>query len=59
MRRIRIIAKQNGPYLIEINGNVVAALCRCGSSNKKPYCDGTHAKIGFRADEAVPIDLQE
>ena len=24
-----------------------AAFCRCGASNNKPYCDGTHAKVGF------------
>lgn len=52
----------NGPLLIqghfELSGRdeqsifqgTKAALCRCGHSANKPFCDGTHAKIGFQAE---------
>jgi CDGSH-type Zn-finger protein/uncharacterized Fe-S cluster protein YjdI len=40
--------------IISGTGRVVArltstALCRCGASNNKPFCDGSHARVGFRS----------
>lgn len=49
----------NGPLLVygnlkvkdtdghETQKNKVTAFCRCGASSNKPYCDGSHVKIGF------------
>ena len=65
-----IKVRQNGPYLVEgdevtlvdWNGNAYQiakrpfALCRCGASTNKPFCDGTHKTIGFHASEAAPPD---
>jgi 3-phenylpropionate/trans-cinnamate dioxygenase ferredoxin subunit len=58
---VTIRLRRNGPYVIESDETRVIdwegveyqidrhpiALCRCGSSARKPFCDGTHAKIGF------------
>ncbi len=63
-----ITVRTNGPYLVQgpirildVNGNEFdvsgrdrVALCRCGGSVNKPFCDGTHSKMGFdAATEAV------
>ena len=42
----------NGATLIGADGNVISdkesfSLCRCGHSNDKPFCDGTHREAGF------------
>jgi CDGSH-type Zn-finger protein len=64
---VKIQAAKNGPYLVtgaielrDAAGTLYptkdrCALCRCGASTIKPFCDGSHSKIGFLAAElAVP-----
>lgn len=59
---LAITPTANGPLLVNGNVEIIAAsgrtvnrvqktaLCRCGGSGNKPYCDGTHAKIGFSTE---------
>ena len=49
MPKVVIQSSENGPNLVKVDDNVVTVLCRCGASNNKPYCDGTHTKIKFNA----------
>lgn len=57
---IEIQVTANGPLIINGKVNIKlpagnsevknkVALCRCGASSNKPYCDGEHNKIGFKA----------
>jgi CDGSH-type Zn-finger protein len=62
-----ITVRQNGSYkvegedirLVDWNGNdyqipkIPFALCRCGASKNKPFCDKSHTQIGFQAAEAA------
>ncbi len=64
---VKITIRPNGPYLVEgevelmdVTGEKIdtsdkprIALCRCGASVNKPFCDGAHSKIGFQAAEAA------
>lgn len=60
--RVTIQPSDNGPNLVrgpvtlvDAEGNEIPsktkniALCRCGGSQNKPFCDGTHSKIGFQS----------
>jgi CDGSH-type Zn-finger protein len=62
MADVTITPIDNGPYLVrgpvrivDAKGDVfevkkeTVALCRCGGSVTKPFCDGTHSKVGFAA----------
>jgi CDGSH-type Zn-finger protein len=43
----------SGGQPIDLGGKTKVFLCRCGASTTKPFCDGTHSKIGFQAAEAA------
>ena len=57
---LKVEVTPNGPYLIKSECLIIhsdgkeeiktgtVALCRCGSSQNKPYCDGSHKKIEFK-----------
>jgi CDGSH-type Zn-finger protein/uncharacterized Fe-S cluster protein YjdI len=61
---LTIRPRPNGPLLVEGNLTLISgsgrprwsgtrvALCRCGESANKPFCDGTHALVGFKTDDA-------
>jgi CDGSH-type Zn-finger protein len=68
MSELTIKVRANGPYKIEGPVTIVDAegvpfvlpagsgvvLCRCGHSKTKPFCDTTHRRIGFEADDCSP-----
>lgn len=66
---INIKIRDNGPLVVEgdftltdHNGNEVPvlkkALCRCGGSTIKPFCDGTHSRIGFQGANAAVAEAE-
>jgi CDGSH-type Zn-finger protein len=65
---IVIRCKENGPYVLQGLTKIVdhlgneftippgkdtIALCRCGHSQRKPFCDGSHRQAGFHAPETA------
>ncbi len=72
MAEVRVMPTENGPYrvtgpieLVDHEGNPIDVpgetifLCRCGGSTNKPFCDGTHSKIGFQSAIAAVAQTEE
>jgi CDGSH-type Zn-finger protein len=70
MSELVIRCRENGPLVLPATGRIVdhlgnaftlpvgkdnIALCRCGQSKTKPFCDGSHRACGFQAAETAPI----
>jgi CDGSH-type Zn-finger protein len=68
MSQVEINVRHNGPYKVtgpmtlidaqgrefELPGGTATALCRCGYSGNKPFCDKSHKRIGFYAEDPAP-----
>jgi CDGSH-type Zn-finger protein len=69
---VKITVRPNGPFrvegpikLVDVAGNewdlsektAGISLCRCGLSSKRPFCDGTHGREGWKCD-ASPIPTE-
>jgi CDGSH-type Zn-finger protein len=68
---VRIEVTRNGSYhvtgpitLVDHKGNEIEVedediwLCRCGASQTKPFCDGSHRKIGFKGPIAESVKIK-
>ena len=68
MADVSIKVRPNGPFLVtgsievlDHNGNAfpinpdkpAVALCRCGKSANRPFCDGAHNQCGFESEETA------
>ena len=65
MSDVKVVVKDNGPFLVtgsitvtdadgntfDTGGKETVALCRCGASERRPFCDGSHNRCEFKAAE--------
>lgn len=67
MSDVRIRCRKDGPLIVtgpiqltdadgneyDISSKENIALCRCGATSKRPFCDGSHRESGFEADDSA------
>lgn len=67
MADVTIDCRPNGPFLVngpvkvldhegnefDLGGKATFALCRCGASGNRPFCDGSHKTCGFDSSETA------
>lgn len=71
MADVRIEVTRNGSYhvtgpitLVDHQGNEIVVdgediwLCRCGQSNTKPFCDGSHRRVGFKGALGESVEIR-
>lgn len=69
---VTVTPRDNGPYVIEGDFQLLSqsgqpipyqgtriALCRCGHSQNKPFCDATHRTIGFESAEPFKAQVEQ
>ena len=70
-REVVLTPYRDGPLLVRGDFSLIAtdgevvphrgrvvALCRCGKSRARPFCDGTHKLVGFTCAQEVPHDVE-
>ena len=69
---VKITVRPNGPLRVEgpivlkdaegrewdLTGKPAISLCRCGHSEKRPFCDGSHNRVGFQCAATPPVVTQ-
>ncbi len=69
MADVKIVVRDNGPFLVsgpftleDADGNTfdfgdkpAIALCRCGHSDRRPFCDGNHKTCDFNSAERAGL----